>query len=137
MKPALLLLVGLLAVGASSDARLGPPHPGAATESGLGGVGHPSANQAARNLVSAVHDLRSTRTGFNGMGSRPDLGNVRKDVDQLRRAGLNVEAIEYYASDLEQSLRAGRQNVSGARHALNNLEHEASVLRQRLGRGTR
>jgi hypothetical protein len=56
------------------------------------------------------------------------------DVDSLKRSGANVRAIEYYASDLEQSLRRGQQGSSAARHALNNLEYEAKVLRQRLQR---
>ena len=134
MKPATILLVGLLGLAVAGDSSKSSRRNEGSGAVGKVGVKTPEVGRASRDLASAVHDLQAKRTPGNSTGSRADLGNLWTDVGQLRRSGVNVRAIEYYASDLEQSLRRGQQGNSAARHALNNLEYEASVLRQRLSR---
>jgi hypothetical protein len=135
MKPALLLLLGLLGLTVGGDAPRSTVQPGMPPGSlGRASVGNHGANRAARDLSATVHNLQSSLDRRSSTVSRGAAGDLWMDVDSLKRSGANVRAIEYYASDLEQSLRRGQQGSSAARHALNNLEYEAKVLRQRLQR---
>ena len=134
MKPAVLLLAGVLGLLATGDTRRHSPRTGTVSRSKSANVKYPQANRAARHLLSTVHDLQAARTPANSTVNRADTGNLWTDVRNLRRAGANTRAIEYYTSDLEHSLRRGSQGAAAARHALNNLEYEANLLRQRQRR---
>jgi hypothetical protein len=134
MKRAAILLVGLLGLLASGDTpRLTQPS-GARIAGAQPKAVDRYVDRSAKDLTSTVHDLRATRSPVYPSAKRADLGNLWTDVAKLRRTGANTRAIEYYASDLEQGLRRGPQGAVATRHALNNLEHEATILRQRLGR---
>jgi hypothetical protein len=132
MKPAHLLLVGglllvgtiaLLSVNSPREALQPPPS-----------ERQPQAGRSpAANLSALVPDLR-------GVGTRPSprlpqtIGGIWIEVDQIKRQGHNVRAIEYYLSDLEASRRLGEQGAAASRYAANNLEYEIQRLNSRLGR---
>jgi len=52
------------------------------------------------------------------------------EVERLKRQGQNVQAIEWYVTELEGNLRRNGQGASAQRHLRNNLNHEIEVLKR-------
>jgi hypothetical protein len=67
-------------------------------------------------------------------GARNAAENLWSEVDRLKRGSVNVRSIEYYASDLERSLRPGYDNATARRHIQNNLEYEIDAVRRQMRR---
>jgi hypothetical protein len=65
-----------------------------------------------RTVDQMIQAARSGKKNLLEGGTRSDLGDLWRDADSLRRAGANTRSIEYYASDLEQSLRRWPQGAA-------------------------
>jgi hypothetical protein len=78
---------------------------------------------AAGKLASVVNDLQAARNANPGRLAQ-SVGDLWLEVGRLKREGRNVRAIEWYASDLERSLRAGQQDAVSRRRILDNLSYE-------------
>ncbi len=77
-----------------------------------------------------MDDLQATRRQ-DGWGAGQSVGNLWIEIDRLKRGGQDVRTIEWYASELEESLRHGQPDEVARRHILNNLSYETDALRRR------
>ena len=86
--------------------------------------------RAAGKMASVVHDLQSA-PNQGGAGAGQSVGNLWMEVNRLKRQGQRVRSIEWYAADLEASMRGGQQDAARRRHLINNLSYEVEALRRR------
>jgi hypothetical protein len=85
--------------------------------------------RAAGNMASVVNELQAT--SGHGDSRAEKSGSLWIEVNRLRREGQNVRSIEWYASELEGSLRRDEQDAVARRHILNNLSYEVENLKRR------
>jgi len=130
VKPAVPLLLGVavLVVAVPPSASRGPKK-----------TCQPNAPTAERqDLHQAVDSLEAWATQVRATASQSGAcsaaGNLWIEAGRLKRAGLNVQAIDYCTADLERSLRVGQEDAIARRHAQNNLEYEIQALRRRVQR---
>jgi len=132
MKPrslwcALTAVMVLLATDAGPG-RSGPP--GSTGERASAAADTPRQSQSMRRLAAVVSELHAAQHA-PGTGGARSAGDVWIEVDHLKREGYRTQAIEWYASELEGSLRRGADDATARRHILNNLSYEAEVMRRR------
>lgn len=130
MKPFLPLLLGvaLLGVVVPPGANRGPKEtcqPSAPTAASQ------DVHQAVNRLEAWATQVRATASQS---GARSAAGNLWIEAGRLKRAGVNVRAIDYYTADLEHSLRVGQGDAIARKHAQNNLDYEIQALRCRVRR---
>ena len=80
-------------------------------------------------MASVVNELQAA--SGHGDSRAEKSGSLWIEVNRLRREGQNVRSIEWYASELEGSLRRGEQDAVARRHILNNLSYEVENLKRR------
>ncbi len=85
--------------------------------------------RAAGNLAAVANELRAASS--HGDSRAEKSGDIWIEVKRLRREGQNVRSIEWYACDLEGSLRRGEQGGVARQHILNNLDYEVENLKRR------
>jgi hypothetical protein len=118
--------VVLLATDAGPD-RSGPPRGKGERASAPADPRAPS--QSIWRMAAAVSELQAAQSGTDALSPR-SAGDVWIEVEHLKREGHRTRAIEWYASELEGSLRRGADDATARRHILNNLSHEVEVMRR-------
>jgi hypothetical protein len=129
MKAASLWLAAFTVLAAPAPPATNPaPGPGSAKEPRQVTPHTDDVRRAVGNMESWVTDLRARKELNPGVSL--SAGNLWMEVNQLKRSGADVRRIEWYVSDLENSLRT-QQDASARRHILNNLELEMQTLKRR------
>ena len=81
-------------------------------------------------MASAVSQIQAAQNRDDAAAGQ-SAGTLWIEVDRLKRGRQNVKQIEWYVSDLENSLRRGPQDATARRHILNNLSYEIEALNRR------
>jgi hypothetical protein len=135
------LAIGLLIVACEPSRSPSPPNPEKPQDTK---VDVAPLRRALGNIQSYLGDLEARLTvsraetwRLEASAAEHALGNIRMEIDALKRGALNVNNLESWLIDLEGRLRGAgpdnwRQNSAAARSLVGNVRIEIQNLRRAL-----